>query len=162
MRDQIANRELRFDQFLDRIDAADVPDEIRTDLYRFGAILLCGHIEQCVKIIILDRLDRRADPRILNFVRSFFERGANLDCSSIKSLLERFEPQWGKKFEEFVAANDDVKVGIASAYGVRNPLAHGSASSLGGARLRELYAVAKRLVEAVVDATQEKPSRRKR
>lgn len=161
MRDQIASREANFRGFLERIERDDVPKDVQGELFRFGAILLCGHVEQCVKIIVMDRLSHRAQPRVLNFIRSYFGYGSNLDCSAIISLLDRFEPAWGTKFQKWVDQNEDVKEGIASAYGVRNPLAHGSSASLGGARLRELFLASQRLVEAVVDSTSEHVRRRR-
>ena len=139
--------------FILRVMKDDVPEDIQGHLFRYGAVLLCGHLEQCVKIVIMERLKSRAHPKIINFVKSYFNQGHNLDCQQIKALLDRFDGNWGKEFDLFVKANDEVKEGISSAYSVRNPIAHGSMASLGGTRLKELFAIVQRLIEGVEAAT---------
>jgi hypothetical protein len=149
----IKSREESLNSFIDRAVSPDVPQEIQGHLYRYGAILVCGNIEQCIKLILLDRLTNRAHKRVINFVKNYLDRGQNLDCKSIEDLLNRFEPAWGKALKDFVDSNNDIKEGISSAYSVRNPIAHGSPASLGSARLREIFDISKRLIEGVIQAT---------
>jgi hypothetical protein len=149
----IETREIALSNYIVRAKRSDVPADVQSYLFRHGAILVCGHVEQCVKLIILERLKNKAHPKIINFVKSHFNHGHNLDCNAIKSLLDRFETNWGKAFEKFIHDNDDIKEGIASAYSVRNPIAHGGTASLGDARLTELFNISKRLIEGVVKCT---------
>lgn len=128
-------------------------DEMRGHLYKFGLILICGYIEQSVRIIVMERLDKRAHPRVLNFVKSHFERGMNCNCATIEEILGRFDIGWRDRFCEFLNDNPDVRDGVASCYAVRNSVAHGGAQSLGSARLNELLQIGRRLVEGVVEAT---------
>jgi RiboL-PSP-HEPN len=122
-------------------------------LARHGAILLCGYVERSVEVIVLDRLNRRAHERVMQFVKSHFKRGTNYDCEAICQLLERFDTAWARKFRAFVEANDAVKEGLSSVYTVRNSVAHGGDQSLGARRLVDLYVLCKQCVEAVVVST---------
>lgn len=144
---------ISLDAYINRVCGAGVPEEFLPDLLKFGTVLICGTVEQCVQIIILHRLQARAHPKVLNFVKSHFRRGMNLDCPAIGQLLARFDGEWYRKFERFVADNDDVKEGISSAYGIRNSVAHGGSSGVGSKRLKELFDTSKRLIDGVVDAT---------
>src|SRR5262245_60036579 len=153
MQQQLENRFRAVEAFVHQSSAARVPEEIRSYLFRFGTVLICGNIERSVEIIILSRLTSRAHPRVLNFVTSHFSRGTNVDCAAIGQLLNRFEPGWYRSFQKFVDDNEDVKDGVSSCYSVRNSVAHGGTMSVGGARLRELLNMSRRLIDGVVDAT---------
>jgi hypothetical protein len=149
----IEQRERTLRAFVDRALLPDVPEDVRGHLFRFGAVLLCGHVERCIELIVLDRLQYRAQPRVLAFVKSHFRKGTNYDCNAIKQLLDRFDTDWGRKFETFIAAHDDIREGISSAYAVRNPLAHGNIANLGSNRLNALIDIAHRLTDGIIDAT---------
>ena len=140
--------------FTERIESDDVPEDIRGSLYRFSAVRLCGHLEQCVQIIILERLSGRGHPKLLNFVKSHFKKGQNLKCGDIIQLLYRFDSEWGANLKGFIDSRPDIDDAISSAYGIRNPIAHGAQASLGWKRLQELQYLVEELVDGIIDATQ--------
>lgn len=150
---QIASRLLVLDKFLAKTTALPDGDETKSYLCRFGTVLICGNIEQSFQIVILNRLRPKAHDHVLNFIRSHFKRGQNLDCEAIQQLLGRFDSGWQKEFTTFVEKNPDVKEGIASCYAIRNSTAHGGTQSLGSRRLVELYEVHKRLIDAITECT---------
>ncbi|MGO4728029.1 MULTISPECIES: HEPN domain-containing protein [unclassified Inquilinus] len=141
------------DGFISKSSGTGVPEEIQSQLFRFGTVLICGNIERCIEIILLHRIESKAHPRIISFVKSHFMRGTNFDCSAIGQLLNRFDPNWYRKFSDFVDQNADIKEGVSSCYAVRNSVAHGGAQSVGKKRLAELLDISRRLVQGVVDAT---------
>ena len=153
MRHALDSRVRQLDRYVARLADSDVPDDVKALLARFGAVQLCGFVERSVEIIVLERLTRRAHPRVIKFVKAHFKRGTNFDCEAICQLLERFDLEWAKKYKSFVEANDSVKEALSSAYTARNSIAHGGDQSLGSQRLIELYAETKKAVEAVVIAT---------
>jgi hypothetical protein len=153
MQHELETRLRNVEAFVNKACSSDIPEDIQSYLFRYGTVLICGNIERSIEIIILSRLTHRAQPRVLNFVKSHFLRGTNFDCSAIEQLLNRFDPGWYRAFEKFVSDNPDVKEGVTSCYAVRNSVAHGGAGSVGGKRLRELYEASKRLIEGVVEAT---------
>lgn len=143
----------RLESYVDRVCTANPPEDYAPDLLKFGTVLICGTVEQCVQIIVLSRLSKKAHPRLLTFVKSFFRRGMNLDCPAISQLLARFDGEWAREFDRFTAANESVKDAISSAYSIRNSVAHGGSSSVGSARLKELLVGSKLLIDGVKAAT---------
>jgi hypothetical protein len=139
--------------YVDKVTASAADEELKSYLYRFSAVLICGNIERSVEIIVLGRLQHRAHPRVLNFVKSYFARGRNLDCLAIEELLNRFDSDWYRKFTKFVEDNHEIKEGVASCYAVRNSVAHGGNQGVGAKRVKELLAISKRLLDGVVNAT---------
>jgi hypothetical protein len=89
----------------------------------------------------------------LNFVKSHFLRGTNFDCAAIEQLLNRFDSGWYRSFQKFIEDNPEIKEGISSCYSVRNSVAHGGTMSVGSARLRELFDVSRRLIDAIARCT---------
>ena len=148
--------DVRFKQvenFTGSAESSIVDERLKSYLYKLGAVLICGNIEQSVQIILLSRLHARAHPRVLNFVKSHFTRGQNLDCAAISQLLQRFDAEWYRKFQKFVEDNPSVKEGVSSCYAVRNSVAHGGAMGVGGKRIMELLDASKTLLDAVVRST---------
>lgn len=153
MRPQIQSRIDQIERYIARALQGDVPEDIQASLAQFGAVLVCGFVERSVEIVITERLSHRAHDRVLSFIKSHFRRGTNYDCEAIAQLLNRFDSAWYRKFSDFVDKNADVKEGLSSVYGVRNTIAHGGTNSLALKRVRELFEISKRVVQAMDDAT---------
>ncbi len=153
MQHQLDSRYRAVDAYVNKVVAAGGDEELQSYLYRFGAVLICGNIERSIEIIVLERLNTRAQRRVLNFVKSYFERGHNFDCTAIAQLLNRFDAEWYRKFSRFVEVNEDIRDGVSSCYSVRNSAAHGGSQGVGAKRLQELLTISKRLIDGVVAAT---------
>ncbi|NFV78885.1 HEPN domain-containing protein [Magnetospirillum aberrantis] len=153
MRFAIESRVKKLDSFFSRAGANSVDDEIRADMAKFGAILICGFVERSVEIIVLERLSGRAHPRITKFIQSYFKKGTNYSCEQIKQLLEKFDVNWSRNFKVFMDENGMVVDQLDSAYTLRNSVAHGGEQNRGLAGVRELYLAAKVVVDGVVSST---------
>jgi RiboL-PSP-HEPN len=153
MQFQLDTRFDAIEAFVAEASDANVSDKVKSYLFRLGTVLICGNVERSIEIIILERLSARAHPRVLNFVKSYFERGTNFDCSAVKQLLQRFEPDWYRGFSAFVENNPHVEQGIASCYSVRNSVAHGGTMSVGERRLKELLQLSRIYINAIVEST---------
>lgn len=149
----IDTRSTELKKYIDSLSEKSIPEETRAHLVRFGTVLICGHVERAIEVIILTRLTKKAHPRILSFVKAHFARGRNMDCEAIAQLLNRFDADWYRSFTAFVAANAEVKEGISSCYSVRNSVAHGGTGNLGATRLQQLLAISSKLIEGVRSAT---------
>lgn len=101
----------------------------------------------------MDRLSQRAHPRVISFVKGHFKRGTNYDCEPICQLLERFDLDWSKNLRAFLKENDDVVEAMSSAYTIRNSVAHGGDGSGGLKVIMDYFEAAKRLVDALFEAT---------
>jgi hypothetical protein len=140
-------------RFVAEASAGNIPEHVQAHLYRFGTVLICGYIERAVEIIIMERLASRAQQRVLNFVRSHFKRGRNMDTKGISELLNRFDSAWYREFGRLAQANDSMKAGVFSCYDLRNSIAHGQTATVTLKRLNELLAAAKQMVDLVVQVT---------
>lgn len=153
MRHKIGSRRQKLDSYFARANDKSVRDETRADLARFGAVLVCGFVEQCVADVILERLNPRAHSKVLNFVRSHFRRGTNYNCKAIGELLDRFDSNWASTFRDFCEKNGRHAEALDSAYTLRNSIAHGGDANRGVKGVEELYRSAVAVVEALIEAT---------
>jgi hypothetical protein len=153
VRHKIDSRQRKLDSYFSRASDKNVGEEVQADLARFGAVLICGYVEQCVADVILARLSPRAQPRVLNFVKSHLRRGTNYDCGAIAELLERFETGWAKDLREFCEENARHVEAINSAYALRNSIAHGGDANRGMKGVLELYESALAVVDALEKTT---------
>jgi hypothetical protein len=149
----IESRKRQLDAYFSRGAAAAVPDEVKSDLAKHGAVLICGFVERSVEILVMEKIQQRAQFRVLSFVRSHFKRGTNYDCEAIAQLLERFDVVWGRKFRDFFTARDDLVQALHSAYDLRNSIAHGGDANRGLLGVQELYVSAKAVVDGLEAAT---------
>lgn len=152
MRHSIESRERKLEKFFSRAKGAG-DDELKSDLARLGAVLVCGYVERCVEVIILDRLATRAQPKVLQFIKSHFKKGTNYDCEAICQLLVRFDQNWETAFRSTISRNDQWLSSLASAYSLRNSIAHGGDGNKGLAGIESLYLDCKNVVEALIEAT---------
>lgn len=152
MRHLLESRERKLDEFFARAKASK-DAELQADLARFGAVLVCGYVERCVEVVILERLTSRAQPRVLQFIKSHFKRGTNYDCEAISQLLIRFDDNWSTSFREFIAKNDQLSSSLASAYALRNSIAHGGDGNKGLRGVEQLYNDCKQIVVTLIEVT---------
>lgn len=149
----IISRERKLDSFFARAKKNGVDDELTSDLARLGAVLVCGYVERCVEIVVLERLQHRAHERVLNFVKTHFKRGTNYNCEAISQLLERFDSGWAREFRSEIGTNDQWEASLSSLYVLRNSIAHGGDQSRGLAGIESLYADCRLIIEALARAT---------
>jgi len=135
--------------YVQRVTDPNIPGQIASDLFKFGAIMTCGTVERCVEVIILERLSKKAHPKVLSFIKSHFKKGTNYDCEAILELLGRFDEKWRSELEAYLIQNPSLGASLTSCYAVRNPIAHGASASLGGARLKKISDDAILLIEAL-------------
>lgn len=152
MRHAIESREQKLDAFFTRAKKVS-DDELKSDLARLGAVLVCGYVERCVEVVVLDRLTTKAQPRVLQFIKSHFQKGTNYDCEAICQLLIRFDQSWETAFRSKISKNDQWSTSLVSAYSLRNSIAHGGDGNRGLLGVEALYKNCKNIVVALVEAT---------
>lgn len=150
---QLDARYNALEKFIREAMGANIPDEVKSELYRLATVRICGYIERCMEIIIIERITSRAHPKVINFVRSYFKYGRNLDTKATAELLNRFESSWYRSFTDFVDNTAGVKEGVNSCYGLRNGIAHGGTANVSDVRVLQLLTAAKAMIDGVVLAT---------
>jgi hypothetical protein len=113
--------------------------EVSSYLCRFGSVLVCGHLERCLELIVCERFEGTMPPQMSTFLRRYFLAGKNYDCDRIVALLNRFDTAWGAALEAFIATNQRVKESVSSCYAVRNSVSHGGGQSLGSKALKQYF-----------------------
>jgi len=152
VRSGIDSREGKLDAFFARAKGAG-DDELKSDLARLGAVLVCGYVERCVEVIILDRLTTRAQPKVLQFIKTYFKKGTNYDCEAICQLLLRFDQNWETAFRSTIDKNDQWSSSLTSTYSLRNSIAHGGDGNKGLSGIEALYDDCKNIIAALIAAT---------
>lgn len=146
----------RFDALSASIDRAceePIGEHHKIDLRRYCVVLVCGFVERSLEVIVLERLKKRAQPQVLSFIKSHFQRGTNFRCASICELLKRFDASWEQAFDEWIGDNEARVADLNSAYSLRNQVAHGGTASVTVRDVRRYAESAKIIVDAVVEAT---------
>ncbi len=149
----LKNRFEKIEKFINQSGTVEVPEEVRSYLFRLGAVLICGNIEQSIKVIIMDRLSKKAQPKVLKFIGSHLDSGRNYKCPEIETLLRRFDETWGNNFHKFIDENPEVKDGVDSCYAIRNSVAHGGTQSIGNQNLKRYFDISEKLMNGIVKAT---------
>lgn len=154
MRHAIESRERKLEEFFARAKNTD-DDELKSDLARFGIVMVCGYVERCVEVIVLDRLTAKAQPKVLQFIKSHFKKGTNYDCEAICQLLIRFDQNWERAFRSAINKNDQWLTSLASAYSLRNSIAHGGDGNKGLPGVEAFYLDCKNIVVTLIEATRD-------
>jgi RiboL-PSP-HEPN len=148
----ISSRKRQLDAYFQRATDPKLAEEIQSDLAKHGIVLICGFIERSVEIVIMERIENRAHPRVANFIRGHFRRGTNYDCEAISQLLDRFDLTWGEKFRQFRESRDDLVQAIGSVYTLRNSVAHGGSGNQGILGVAGLYIAAQEVIDGLLAA----------
>jgi N-acetylglutamate synthase-like GNAT family acetyltransferase len=101
----------------------------------------------------MDHVNKRAQPRVANFIKAHFRKGKNYDCEAIAQLLDRFDVEWGKKNRIFKSSRDDIVQSISSLYTLRNSVAHGGSGNPGIRGVVALHQAAQELVDELLSVT---------
>jgi hypothetical protein len=135
----IEQRFIILDKLIRAAQAKGLDEQTASYYCKLGSVLICGNLERCVELILSERIASKSPPQVMSFLKTYFKRGTNYDCDQICQLLYRFDPKWGRDFEDFIDKNGAVKEGVASCYAVRNSVAHGGGQSLGPRALLQYY-----------------------
>jgi hypothetical protein len=79
----VETRKQQLDAYFRRASDSAISDEIRSDLAKHGIVLVCGFVERSVETVIMEKIARRAHPRVQSFVRGYFKIGTNYNCEAI-------------------------------------------------------------------------------
>lgn len=150
----VTSREQKLASYFERIKKLKLGEEVEADLSKHGIVLICGYIERSVETIVIERISKKANPTVINFVKSHFKRGTNYDCEPIKQLLARFDQKWSDKFGKFMGDNENIVSSVSSAYALRNSIAHGGDGNRGLQGVLQIFDDSKLLVQALAKSTQ--------
>ncbi len=142
---------LRSQQKLDNLfqKASDIsPDaEVQSHWARYLCVLVSGHIETSVRIILRNYAKNRATPEVVNFVDTTLNKLPNPKMEVLSDLTRSFNADWATSLE--VSTKGQLHDHINSLVGNRNDIAHGKNSVVSMARIKEYYASAKKVINFI-------------
>lgn len=125
---------------IDTIVTSSPDAYLSTLLCRYLCILLSGNIERCIHLILAEYARQHSDARLQKYIFDKFEKGTNYRTQKIIEVLSGFDPDWGRKFEEFIKIKER-KDQLDSIYRLRITIAHGNAVDVRLNSIREYFEV---------------------
>ncbi len=136
----------------DRLDQAfllgednDIDDEVRSHFSRYLCVIAAGYIEESVRILLTSYIKLRCPLTIQRYAGIQFQYITNLKSKKIKDLLNEFDVQWGKSFEDKI--DQSVIDALDSIVSNRHLIAHGKAAGISYKTIREYWESAKIAIE---------------
>jgi hypothetical protein len=142
----IEQRFIALERLVLAAEAKGLDEQIASYLAKLGCVQVCGNLERCIELLVVEKVGHAKAPKVTSFLRAYFKRGTNYDCDEISQLLFKFDSAWGSEFANYMTSNLEVKESIASAYAIRNSVAHGGTQSLGPRNLRQYFGASFKLV----------------
>lgn len=134
---------MRSYQFKSRIDnlfkiASQLQeDEAKAALSRHLCVLTSGFLELSVRETLRDFVSTRAAPVVYNYIASDLKYLTNLKITRITETLNKFNPDWGKLFED--SLSDEQRDAVDAVVANRNLIAHGQDVGMSLGRAKNYY-----------------------
>jgi hypothetical protein len=117
----------------------NLPDdeECRAHWAKYICVLVSGFLEQSIKVIVTDYVEKRSSKEVGHFVSEHLKQFSNAKMKKLLSVLEQFDPELSKRFEaETMGKLADA---VNSVVVNRHQIAHGGQGGVSPARMREWY-----------------------
>ena len=137
----------RLDATFERVRAADIDTELRSDLAKYLCVLVSGYIEKAVEEFILEHARRTGAPTLQRFVSSKTKYFPNPKAKAIQELLGSFDPKWRQELQNFLA--DGSNEAVDSIVNLRNQIAHGISVGLSYHNICSYYQQAQSVVDQI-------------
>lgn len=144
---EVESRFASLEKLINKANEKGLDEEQASYLSKLGSVLVCGNIERCVEVLILNRISRNSPGQVAVFLKSYFKRGTNYDCEAICQLLHKFDSDWARRFE--ATLTQEMKSSVSSCYSIRNSVAHGGGQSLGPRILKQYFDASFDLIAAL-------------
>lgn len=128
MNRRIVSHRDRLEFLFGRADYFEDDDRLLGEWARYLCVLASGYIEESVRTIILDYVERRADPYVVRYVEIGVGQFQNARFGRVKSLLESFNVDFGKQLESMTTG--EIRNAVDSVIDNRNDIAHGGTRGL--------------------------------
>lgn len=112
-------------------------DEIKSHLAKYICVLISGHIEKSVKLIINEYVYHKANKAISDYVNVSLSKSTNYNFEKICQLLFKFNNDWGKALKDQTTEKEIHS--INSIIANRHLIAHGENSGISFVLLNEWF-----------------------
>lgn len=136
--------EQKIDFLLKKFRDGAFDDYTQSHIANYACVLLSGLIENAIRDIISTHVEKKAAPRISNYVKSQLDRFRNPEPDSVTRLLSSFDAMLADKLEGYWSG--EIKDAVGSIVGNRHLIAHGRSTTLTLARVTEWFKSTKRFI----------------
>jgi hypothetical protein len=137
----------RLDALFGRVSALSHDLELQAHWARYLCILASGFVEESVRILLSDYVQKRADTTISRYVNAQLDGFQNPKAGKILDLLRAFDIAWAESVEQFLG--DERKDAIDSIVNNRHQIAHGRNVGISYVTIKNYYEKAVEVVEFI-------------
>ena len=134
---QVSREKQRLDHVFSLVRQMDIDEEILAHWAKYLCVLTSGFVENALRMILQDYVNKHANQPVINFVETRIEGITNLKEDKIVQLLGSFNPHWRERFLHM--RTPEQKDAIDSVVANRHLIAHGRSVSVTLARMKEYY-----------------------
>lgn len=137
-----------------RNDAASsqLSDATRAWLAQLMTIWASGYLEAMCRGAVLEYTRKRADPKVVNFVRWSLDRLPNPRMDNILSLVQRLDRDVADALRDFV--DESINESVNSIVGLRNRIAHGRSANISVEQITEYFDNARKFARKMEELLQ--------
>lgn len=137
-----------------RNDAASsqLSDATRAWLAQLMTIWASGYLEAMCRGAVLEYTRKRADPKVVNFVRWGLDRLPNPRMDNILSLVQRLDRDVADALRDFV--DESINESVNSIVGLRNRIAHGRSANISVEQITEYFDNARKFARKMEELLQ--------
>ena len=137
-----------------RNDAASsqLSEENKAWLAQLMTIWASGYLEAMCRDAVLEYTRKRANPKIVNFVRWRLERLPNPKMKMILNLVQKLDSDVADDLRDFV--DESISESVNSIVGLRNRIAHGRSATISIGRIAEYFDNARRFARKMEELLQ--------
>lgn len=147
-RGEVARQEQRLRAAFEAIDGSEMGPELRSHYSRYLCVLLSGHVEQCLRALLLDFAHKRASAPIVSYVGVQVGQLRNVNKDRLSQLLTAFDRALWLDLEG--RCPDELEA-LDSIAAVRNVIAHGGESGITMATVTQYFGQIKTLLATLSD-----------
>lgn len=137
----------RLDALFSRVSALSHDLELQAHWSRYLCILTSGFIEESVRILLSEYVQKRSDATISRYVNAQLDGFQNPKAGKILELLRVFDTDWAESVERFLG--DERKDAIDSIVNNRHQIAHGRNVGISYVTIKNYYDKAVEAVEFI-------------
>jgi len=127
--------------------ALGLDPQVQSALASLLAMRAAGLIENGVKDVLTHYGQINGNERIKRYVYETISYENSLNCAKIKTVLNRFDPDWWPDIDALLTNAE--RAAVNSLKGIRDRVAHGNAPGAGYVTIRDYYGECKTFIEKV-------------
>ncbi len=157
MNPRILSHKQKIENIFSKVDTiTDI--SLQGELSKYLCVLSSGFIEQSLRTLLLDYLSKNSSPTIQRYNTPIIKNITNCKHGKIKSILEQFDINWAKEFDDELDNRsqipDEIKDSINSTVQNRHDIAHGKSIGVGYNTIKKYFDKVKIAVEILEQVIQ--------